>query len=321
MRNGILTAFGVLLFAGACTPPPPPVAYGAFEELVWIRPPELAYLDSTVTSLFSRIYFTPHEDPLFRITVISSDSFLQARKGYQQMLWTTLTTAPDFSAFRSLLQAEDPGVHVRRNVFTRNALLVGVLAGRPEALEYLLEKRGTTLRETLLSNVLTNLRRAVYYAGRNARIEARIRERYGVGLEVPAGYAFFLEDSTAFGLAKHNPSRFLAVFRLPAPDTLTKEVLAALRDSLAAEYYEGDRVLLDRTVLEQGRLGDRPVWVLTGPWQNDREVRGGAFRLYAWEENGVLWLVDTGVYAPERRYKWPLLLRLFIIASSLRVLN
>lgn len=317
MRNRILTALGWLVVASACTPPPPPVAYGDFEELVWIRPPELAFLDSTVSALFSRTYFTPHEDPLFRITVLPSDSFLKNRKGYQQMLWTTLTTAPDFSSFRTLLQAEDPGVHIRRNVFTRNAFLVGVLGSRPEGLEYLLQERGPALRETLLANVLANLRRAVYYAGRNAQAEKRIREQYHLNLEVPVGYAFFLEDSLAFGLAKHNPSRFFAVFRVPAPESLNAATLADLRDSLADLYYEGDRVLRERTALEEGKLGDRAVWILTGPWQNDRENRGGAFRLYVWPEGDTLWLVDTGVYAPERRHKWPLLLRLYVIVSTL----
>ncbi len=317
MRNALLPIVVLSLLPG-CHPPPPPVAYGDFEELHWIRDEALTYLDTTVQALFSRTYYTPHEDPLFRIIPHTPDSFLQARRGYQQMLWATLSSGRDYPAFRRLLQAEETGVVFRRNLFTTNAYVIGVAEHRPEALEYLLTRHAKAIQESLLTNVLTNLRRATYYAGRNNRLEEKIRRRYGISMEIPTGYALFLEGERAFGIAKHMPSRFLAVFRLEVPDRITPQTLIHLRDSLASRFYEGDRVIRDRVVSETLNLGGREVWVLTGPWQNETRIQGGAFRLYAWVEGDTLWLVDTGVYAPERRHKWPLLLRLQILAATVR---
>lgn len=316
MRSVVFVSAVVVL--AACTPPPPPLAYGEIEELHWIRPPDLAYLDTTIQTLFSKTYYTPHEDPLFRIVTHPSDSFLQTRKGYQQMLWATVEGTADDASFRKTLQQDQPGIVFRRNVFTNNAFLIGILETKPEALEYRLTRDASRIRDSLLSNVLKNLRRAVFYAGRNTKLENKIQRQYGVSMAIPTGYALFLEEGNAFGIAKHEPTRFLSVFRLPIPTSLTPDTLIHIRDSLAQIYYEGDRVWVERTVADTGKLGNRTVWILTGPWQNDSPLRGGAFRLYAWIDQDTLWIVDTGVYAPDREHKWPLLLRLQILAATVQ---
>ncbi len=151
-------------------------------------------------------------------------------------------------------------------------------------------------------------------------MEKRVEER-GIHLDIPRGYAVFAEGDRAIGLAKHEPTRFFLVVHLPGARHLDSATVATLRDSLAGVYYEGERILPATVVTETLHLGERNVLVLTGAWEHPQDLRGGAFRMYAWTERGETVLLDTGVFAPDRQRKMPLLLRLQVIAGTFRFLD
>ncbi len=312
--------FLVLLLGGwACQGPPPTLPSGAFQELRLLRDASLAHLDKRVRQHLTTVYHTPHEDPLYEVIPLTPDSFLARKKGYQQTLWLSTPSSPTHARFQEIFHIT-AGLAHRRGLFRENDFLIGMAAPSWQTLDLWLDQKGDSLKQIFLSNTLKLLRSIVYYPGRDARMERRVEAR-GFHLDIPRGYAVFAEGDRVIGLAKHEPTRFLMAVRLPGVRHLDSAAVVALRDSLASVYYEGERVLPSTVVVETVRLGSRTVRVLTGAWEHPEEPRGGAFRTYAWTERGETVLLDTGVFAPDRQRKIPLLLRLQVIASTFRFLD
>ncbi len=280
-------------------------------------------IEQTLTDTF----YDPMPDPVFDLDGYTPEQF-QLDAGYPYVFILTSPQLASYAFFKMAFGDKNPGIYTKENVFSQGDFVIGICAPGPELLESFLEKYSDSVKSSLYAAYMKHLKKLVYFAGKNDWMRKELLKKYAISLDVPEGWTYIkLKDTimkfdNIFGITKHYPERFMFFYNNPDIRYFDREMLIKIRDSIAALYYGGDKVVKSTVKVDSMLFGGKyRAMVLTGAWQNPDEYVGGPFRIIAFMSERGFYMIDMGVYAPERRRKIQYLLRMQIFASTLRFLN
>ena len=294
-------------------------APGQVNELVVITHDStfLARIQQTVNEVF----YTPQVESLF-VVIVPPDSLIPRYLKHKNVLVVAYPGSPDWEVYRQVF-GERTGVHLASGRYAVDDHIIGIAGPKWEATLALLEQHLPRIKDSLMAWMYRNYLQREYFAGHNPQIRDILRERWHIEIDVPSGWAFFVQQDSLFALAKHYPDRFFFVYQEPAPRTLDPWALLDLRDAITRVYYDGDFVLRDTATLRfthQEFLGQQAT-VIYGVWQNNRRVLGGPFKLIAFNYRNRFFVVDIGVFAPDLDHKMPFIFRTEAFLRNMKVLD
>jgi len=194
-----------------------------------------------------------------------------------------------------------------------------------EALRQKLDEDPGLLRK-LEEKVIDGLGKTLYLNGEQGEIARGISRRHGYEIRIPKDFMVEEDAGNRFVRMKRiqpdEPVSFFLIYyepsRLSDDDPRLATYCTALRDTLAALYFGGDRVEPSRTRANWVDFQGRRTLEIYGLYQNDNPPMGGPFRSYCFQENGRLYLIDQAVFNPPGK-KLPQLRLLEAIARTLRL--
>lgn len=277
-------------------------------------------VEPAVRQILQDTVFTPQPEPRFLLRVFSARQF----ENYRLLRTVFLIGTGEDTVIRVVLGAKldslpETGYGLFRipNAWADNQQLV-IFAARHESLLVRgLEAYALRIRSTFWDIALRNVERAVYFRGRDQKKVDALTERYGFTLDVPREW-YLKEDYADSGfiyLFAHYPDRSVFVFWHDSVRALLPELLVSLRETLAARYYDGDRVERNYVRAETIAFLGQPAVRLQGVWQNDKGAMGGPFVSYCFNHEGRFFLVDGQVFLPGKP-KLDQLLQVEVIVRS-----
>ena len=280
-----------------------------------------------VENALNDTFYDPMPDAVFDVDGFTPAQF-QLDAGYPFVFILTAPQLTSYAFFKIAFGDKGPGIYSKENVFSEGDFVIGVCAPGPELLEAFMKKYSTQVKRMLYNAYMKHLKKLVYFAGKNDWMKKEIVKKYGISLDVPAGWTYIkLKDTIMkfddiFGITKHYPERFMFFYHRPDIRYFDEDLLIKIRDSIASLYYGGDKVVKSSVKTDSMQfLGKYNALVLTGAWQDPKEYVGGPFRTIAFISDRGFYMIDMGVYAPEKRRKVQYLLRMQIFASSMRFLS
>ena len=149
------------------------------------------------------------------------------------------------------------------------------------------------------------------------------RERFGFPLLIPSRYTLFKKSQTFLSFVTRMPDRLIFVAELPDTDNpVTMSSMIEARNALTNVYYNGDSVFEELYQWKKESpdvpyyggfdvitVGGKPVYKLTGLWENREDANGGPFITYLVEVSGKRYLLDAMLFHPSGN-KWPFLNKL-----------
>jgi hypothetical protein len=178
-------------------------------------------------------------------------------------------------------------------------------------LERTLQERGGDVLRFVEDGALNVLGRTMLEMGEQEDLRLELQREYGWGLRVPT--AFRADTTNAprgfTSFRADDPPRLIFVYWTAAPAELPDgEQALQLRDRIGERFYQGDRVVMERSDASRVEFLGRPAVYLDGQWENRGLVIGGPFRSYLFlePEQNRLYLVDVAVYAPGMEKLLPL---------------
>ncbi len=284
-------------------------------------------LASMVEKVLDDTFYDPMPDPVFDIDGYTSNQF-NLDAGYPYVFILSAPQLASYAFFKMAFGDKGAGFYTRNNVFSQGDFVVGVLAPGPELLSAFLTKYSDSIKTALNRSYMQHLKKLVYFAGKNSWMRKELREKYAIDLDVPEGWTFIklkdtiMEFENIFGIVKHYPERFMFFYNNPEIPYFDKNLVISLRDSISSKYYGGDRVVKNSVKTDSIMFeGKYPALVLTGAWENPKEYVGGPFRTIAFKSERGFFMIDMGVFAPSKRRKIQYLLRMQILASSLKFIK
>jgi hypothetical protein len=282
-----------------------------------------------VRAAIGRDVMTTRPEPAFTLDVVAGGRFRDVRSWRNLILVADLdrpgpttalverTVGPQ--ALTDLRSAQR--VHaVYGDVWARGQTVLVVAARGETALAKAVTVAGDAMYAEFEAQVLRGIGNLLYVGGEETRLARDLAARYGWSLRIPAGYRTGEAPGARFVrfFMREGGARLLFVYwqdgvqALPSP-----AACLALRDRLAARYYEGDFIDSTRSRSEPALFQGRPAHRLVGIWQNDRFTMGGPFRTYCFVDRGRFVMIDLAVFEPMES-KVELLRQLEAIALTYR---
>lgn len=272
-------------------------------------------------------FYDPMPDPVFDLDGYTTEQF-KLDAGYPYVFILTTPQLKSYAFFKIAFGDKEPGFYSRENVFSQGDFVIGICAPGPELLETFLEKFTDSVKVSLYKAYMRHLRKLTYFAGKNNWMRKELEKEYKIIIDVPEGWTYIkLKDTIMkfdhlFGITKHYPERFMFFYNNPTIKYFDADLLVKIRDSIASLFYDGDRVVKNTVKVDSMLFkGTYRAIVLTGAWQNPKDFLGGPFRIIAFMSERGFYMIDMGVYAPEKRRKIQYLLRMQIFAETLSFLK
>jgi len=317
-RLGIFMLLGLM---GGCTAPPQRYALGGERQIEVFYVEELKPVLHSIDSAINLRVHTPQPDSLYHFVPVLPDSY-DVYKGYKTILILTCEECRNYSEFESIIDGRS-GLMVARGVYSPDDFVVILSAQTKKDLEYSLQSYYTRLDSVLRSRIYELYKRRAYYVGRNKKMEQKVKEQYGLELEIPLGWYILkgtdVQDSILF-MGKHNPDRFFFIYVTPYRYSLDLETLFKLRERIASVYYPGD-YLLREYVVQDKLYGKEQGTCFYTVWQNDEEVAGGPVKTCAYYDGDYFVMYDIAVFAPRKEDKLQYILRAETIIHTLKILK
>jgi hypothetical protein len=288
---------------------------GDIRELILVED-RLGEEGRALEARFGRTYRVPQEEALFKIIHLKPEQF-ETYRGYKNVLILASPASESRSLFVEAFGEKDPGIYVGSNVFGPGDFVIGVFAPKEELLRSFVDSEMNAIEDAVMGRLYKFYEKKVYFSGRNKRLSKEIQEKYGFTLDLPEGYGIVREEENFVSFAKHFPDRFLFVYWEDNPRSLEPGILMDLRDSLTRQYYDDDYIERGLSVSEKDSFQGEDAVRVIGVWQNDEEIMGGPFQFLAFNHKDRFWMVDMGVYAPDKVEKLEYVLREEIVARTL----
>jgi len=161
-------------------------------------------------------------------------------------------------------------------------------------------KYSKRIRHTFQQWIVEQMRKITYEKGHNKQLKDLLLTRYGFGLDLPA--SFRLVDKYEFDkfiyLVAHNPDRSIFCYYEAGTKPLAKDNLLSFRDSLTFQFYEGDSVVKNLTIVDTVQFFNGSALKLKGVWQNQKLAAGGPFISYCFNYQNRFYYIDGSVYNP-----------------------
>jgi hypothetical protein len=263
-------------------------------------------VDSVVIGMLGQPVMTPQPEPEFKLRVGDPAKF----ETYSRFRIVLLIGTPGDSIVRLVLGAKADSLATE----TGNLLRVANPWVRSQfALLFLCRDAGrlapgllvfaARVRQTLREIVLEQMTRAAYVEGADKRLTEEMGEKYAFSIDVPKRWRVN-EDRAESGfiyLYVHYPDRSVFVHWEDSVRALVPAELAALRDRLTGEYYNGDSLNPEYTQAESVAFLASPAVRLSGVWQNRKDVIGGPFVTYCVNYQGRFYMIDGVVFNPGKK--------------------
>ena len=313
-----LVLAGLSLWAGACGVSIERYAKGGERTWVVIYTDELRRPATHLASEFFRVIETPQPETLYNFVFATPEEFEKNWKGYKNIIILATPSSESFKPFLQAFPDARMGLSEKRGGFVKDDYVIGILAGDEESLYGSLTELKPAIDSLIQERTSFLYSRLAFYAGVNKGFSKDIQKEYGFRIKLPNGWAFVHEEKDFLAMAKHNPDRFFFVYREDAPRSLDPKSLLDLRDELTAAFYDGDYVLRDMVHVEPGSFAGQPAVIIWGVWQNDNRTAGGPFKAICFNRDNRFYMLDMGVFAPEKPDKLGYLLRIETVLSTIR---
>ena len=318
MKRTLIALIGLL---GGCLPSVNRYALGGEREIIVFYDENTKNVLHVLDSLINKAIYTPQPDSFYHIKPVPPDSY-DVYKGYKNILVLAYDGSEASSLFEHIIDGKE-GLFTARKVFSPDDFVLILSRQTPQDLLYdmpfIYRKVDSTLRE----RVYELYRRRAFYVGRNKKIEEKIRKKYGLDMQVPLGWYFIKgtenQDSILF-LGKHNPDRFVFVYKTHVKYPLDRKTILDLRNRIAQVYYPGDYVL-EEYIVEEKPYGMKEALCLYSVWQNDKEIAGGPLKTCAYYYGDYFIMYDIGVFAPRQEDKLQYILRAETFIKTLKPLD
>ncbi len=276
-----------------------------------------------LSSMLADTFYTPFPDPVFTIDPYHTDQFEQDA-GYRYVIILSTPEVPSYAYFKLAFPDKGAGLFVRRNVFARGDYIVGLNAPKISLMHTYIERYKDSIFNLLMDNYKKELRKVVYFIGKNKWMIKEISRDYPFTVQIPGGWTYIQKDSIILkkrdflAITKHYPERFMFFYMSPVRENVSPAEIMDIRDSLARLYYNGDSLQRGSMRAKKFKFkGLYNAYKLIGVWSNDKEFTGGPCEIIAFNTSSRFFMIDMGVFAPEKRRKSQYLLRMEIIAASL----
>ena len=264
------------------------------------------------------VFYTPHPEPLFTVLPMRPEQFA-GYEGYKNVIIVTTTTSPAYKLFERVFSLKKPGIYTVKNAFGEGDFVLGILQESEVGLWTYVNNNIGLIKKVMKKRLYEILRLKAYFAGHDKGMRREVLKKYGFTFDFPKGWAYVVEEKDFVSWAKHYPDRFIFVFRSKGPRSLDPKEILDLRDSLTEIYYDGDRVVRDLIKVERDTFQGFLRLKIYGPWENDSLVMGGPFFTWAFNVGDTFYMIDGGVFAPDRTEKLEFILREEIIASTFQL--
>ncbi len=174
--------------------------------------------------------------------------------------------------------------------------------------------------KTFKQKYYARLKKGMFEKGENTKLEELLQKHYGWSVRVQHDYFLALQDLDAHyvWLRRINPDRWVSIWEENnTADSLSRDAIQNLRNTMARKYYQGDIVDSEDLVIEKVDFEGHPAQKMSGLWRNDSLMVGGPFRLYTWLDSKTekRYCIDIAVRAPSKKKK-PYLDQLEVIAHT-----
>lgn len=263
------------------------------------------------------VFYTPHQEKLFEVLPTKVGQF-STYAGYKNVLILATTSSDAYEFFNKVFGTSKPGMYMTKNVFMEGDFVVGILAEEEVGLWSFLHGHFYEIRGLFLKRLNEILKKKAYFVGHDKSLSKEIKKKYGFSLDLPKGWAYIVEDTDFVSLGKHYPDRFMFFYKSRFTEPLEPKLIMDIRDSLARIYYNGDKILRDLVKVKRDTFLGVERLKMCGAWQNDSMIVGGPFFTWAFNLSSGFYMIDGGVFAPDKTEKLQYILREEIIASTVR---
>jgi hypothetical protein len=328
-----LVALGIMTLGSGCKKGPGP-AGGQIDHVIcvcddeeWERSGDLIRRALEVPESYTVMRL-----PIFSVRHVSPSEFdLYSRrrtllmvaalepKGTTAQLLLDILDEPSLGAIR----ADRTYLFGFEDVYARDQTVLVVCAPDTSTLQGIVRMEGETIFRFFDANATKRIWTIIYGDGYQKELARRLASDYGWSIKLPLGYTVTEEDPEAhyFEAIRHTPDRVILVhWEDDARSEITPEWCMDLRDHLAAEHLEGDRVGREFVDTERfpfkGNAGIR----LQGLWQNDARVMGGPMVTYCFYDSthSRRYLFDTHLFEPGGK-QYFLMRQLELIAATFAI--
>jgi hypothetical protein len=251
---------------------------------------------------------------LFIIASLSDTSYKHGDKPGAEMLRTIMSQA----RFDSLRRAKVEVIFLR-DFWAHDQLVAVAAATEGELLGPLLESTMEQVYEFFDKGLDERRKKHVYREGR-MRLD-HLKRRFGWSIEIPSNFEIVNEDPAGhfYHFMRAYPDRSVFVYWENRPRTdMADSSLVALRERVAAKYYEGESVNYDYTSVESVEFAGHSAKKINGLWENNELVLGGNFFSYCFNTEDRFYMVDAKLFASGMD-KEPWLRELGIITATFKV--
>jgi len=263
-------------------------------------------VDSTVVMILQQPVPTPQPEPEFKVRVGSSDKF----DTYSRFRIVFLVGVSQDSLMRQVLGARadslsqgDYGLFLVPNPWTKDQFALIFVARDASGLVPGLVAYGARIRTTLREVVLNQLARAAYIEGVDKAGTEELSRRYSFSIDVPRRWLVNEDhgNSRFVYMYGHFPDRNVFVYWEDTTRQLVPYLMAAVRDSLAGMFYDGDSIDPEFLRVDTISFLAGPCLRLSGVWRNERETIGGPFVNYSFNFQGRFYMLDGLVFDPGKK--------------------
>lgn len=336
LARSLATCLLLALLLGACSEKRMIPAVGPYSD-VWLFTELGQHSDpvrSFVADLSNPIQYVFEEENEFDVYVRGWEQFGGNRDRKNIVLFARvdkrggmLTRIERMLGKDILARARSEGelVLYREDLFARDQDVYFLLAANATAEERLLTRGGKTLGKRMRESTRNRFRDYLLRNRENKGGGKYLQRQFGFSLRFPPEYRLLQErpDLGAIELHRTEPSRVMGVFWTQdfegPPTEADSAALTAWRTQVVDSLYHGDYILPGENRYSEAELGGRPALRLQGIWQNERDMTGGPFVTYFFEDRprGRLLALDLVLYAPGKN-KHPYMRELEALASTFR---
>lgn len=260
--------------------------------------------------------FKPYKNLIFCGTLAGKDPV---------SLHITKTLAPKLV---SAAEASGAELFVISNHYSRDQLILYLLAKDPSTLAKLAEDRSDQIFGYLLERFRRRLAMAAY---QNPVIGEEFFANRPFTIKIPNIYRLWKDEKSGRFLSfvfqptkpsRTKPDKYISVYYEPMPvNQVTPEWIYKTRQELGQKFMQGDYILNNKYRTEPDSIAGFKGLRMMGHWGNKEGGGfGGGFQTWAfWHApTKTAWLVDNIVFFPDG-WKLPTLLELGMISQSLEI--
>jgi len=286
-------------------------------------------IDSTIKSILQKNIYTPQPEPEFLLRYEPLPRLNVAAGFHLVFIIGTIEDEPirkivgkrlaeiEKDTFR-LLAIPEP--------WAKNQKVLVFVTQHKSQLVAGLTKYAERIRYTFQQYALEQIKRITYQRSFNKRLKKKVLANYGFAFDLPFGFKMVdkYEFDNFIYFVTHNPDRSIFCYYEDGIKPLLKDNLLAFRDSLTAQFYEGDFVVKELTTMDtvqfmllsknfqpagQPSKEIKPVELkgdkkevfavkIKGVWQNNQLNAGGPFLSYCFNYQNRFYYIDGMVFNP-----------------------